>query len=244
MNTVLIEDSQRTRIISINRPANRNAIDKQTAIDLQKAFVDFEKSDQRVAIITGIGDGAFSAGADIKDPPEIWRNMPSVGFDTTKPIIAAISGWCIGGALMTVAMCDLAVATETARFSYPEGRIGVTGGVAAALAGRIPHKFAMELVLLGRVVTAQRACEMGLVNEVVLDGAHLETAMKMAREMEGMAPLVLQGLKRFVRQVLPRSPSEDMLLAQRTVMEIAQSDDHREGAAAFREKRAPVFTGR
>jgi enoyl-CoA hydratase len=244
MNTVLIEDSQKTRIITINRPANRNAIDKQTAIDLQNAFIEFEKSDQRVAIITGSGDGAFSAGADIKDPPEIWRNMPSVGFDTTKPIIAAISGWCIGGALMTVAMCDLAVATQTARFSYPEGKIGVTGGVAAALVGRIPHKLAMELVLLGRVVSAQRAYEMGLINEVVPDGAHMETALQMAREMEEMAPLVLQGLKRFVRQVLPRSPSEDMLLAQRTVMQIAQSDDHREGALAFKEKRAPVFTGR
>lgn len=244
MSNVLIEDEGRIRIIRINRPDSRNAIDKSTAIELQAAFVDFERSEQLVAVLAGVGDKAFSAGADMKDPPEIWRNMPSVGFETTKPIIAAVSGWCIGGALMTMAMCDLCVATETARFSYPEGRVGVTGGVAAALAGRLPHKIAMEIILLGRTITAQRAYQMGLINEVVPDGQHIEAAMMMAREMEAMAPLVLSALKRFVRQVVPRSPSEDMLLAQRTVVEIALSSDHREGVAAFKEKRAPQFTGR
>ncbi|MBI1292891.1 enoyl-CoA hydratase [bacterium] len=243
MATVQIEDKGAVRIITIDRPQKSNAIDRQTALDLQAAFVDFEGSKQRVAVLTGAGGKAFSAGADIKDPPEIWRMMPGVGFDSDKPVIAAVSGWCIGGALMTMVMCDLCVAGRNSRFSYPEARIGLTGGVAAALAMRIPHKLAMEILLLGRQIDAQRACEMGLINAVVDEGLHLDAALEMAGELAEMAPLVLRTIKRFVARTLPKGPSELMLEAQMELAVINSSADKLEGDIAFREKRAPRYTG-
>ncbi len=112
---------------------------------------------QRVAIPTGNGGRAFSAGADVTDLPELWRCVPTVGIKTDKPVIAAVSGWCIGGALVMAMMCDLLVAGDNARFSYPEGKVGITGGMIAGLAARIPHKIAMEIMLLGEPLDAARA---------------------------------------------------------------------------------------
>ena len=102
-----------TTLIAINRPERRNAICAKTAIELQQAFADFDRSDQRVAVITGSGNDAFSAGADISDLPELWRCIPTVGITTEKPIIAAVAGYCVGGALVMAMMSDLLVAAES-----------------------------------------------------------------------------------------------------------------------------------
>ena len=110
-----------------------------------------------LAALTGAGNEAFSGGADTGNFPELWRCIPTVGFETGKPIISAVGGWCVGGALVLSMMCDLTVAAENARFSYPEARLGFTGGLIAGLAARIPHKVAMEMMLLCRIVDAQRA---------------------------------------------------------------------------------------
>ena len=141
MSKVLVENNpDGTTLISINRPERRNAICAETALLLQKAFVEFERSPtQRAAVLTGAGNEAFSGGADTGNFPELWRCIPTVGFETNKPIVAAVGGWCVGGALVLAMMCDLAVAAENARFSYPEARLGFTGGIIAGLAARIPH---------------------------------------------------------------------------------------------------------
>ncbi|MBD0417074.1 enoyl-CoA hydratase/isomerase family protein [Oryzicola mucosus] len=243
MSKIEITDHGKVRLITINRPERSNAVDRQSALDLQAAFQEFEASDMRVAVLTGAGEKAFSAGADIKDPPEIWRIMPTVGFESEKPIICAVHGWCIGGALMTMVMSDLCVADATARFSYPEARVGVTGGVAAALAARIPHKIAMELLMMGKPISADRALEVGLINQVVEKGKHVDTALEMGQELSQMAPMVLRTIKRFVSRTLPKSPSELMLAAQIEIGTIWASADKKEGEDAFLEKRAPVFVG-
>lgn len=232
-------------LFTINRPERRNAICSKTALELQQAFAEFDSSSQRVAVITGAGDQAFSAGADVSDVPELWRCIPTVGITTEKPVIAAVGGWCIGGGMIIVMMSDLAVAAENARFSYPEAKLGLTQGMIAGLAGRIPHKIAMEVMLLARVLDAQRAYEAGLINAIVPTGTQVEAALKMGRELCQMAPLVLKTLKRFVTStVLASGPAEHFARAKRDLDIIAQSEDVKEGFSSYREKRAPVFKGR
>jgi enoyl-CoA hydratase len=233
-------------VVAIDRPERRNAICRTTALELQAAFAAFDADPaQRVAVLTGTGDDAFSGGADVTDLPELWRCVPTVGIVTEKPIIGAVAGWCVGGALVVTMMCDLLVAADNARFSYPEARLGFTGGMIAGLAARMPHHAAMELILLGRPIDAQRAWSLGFVNEVVPKGEQVNAALKMARELAASSPVVLRTLKRFVVEgVLPAGPSEAMARAMRDLGQVRDSEDAREGVAAFREKRAPRYTGR
>lgn len=232
-------------LVTINREARRNAISARTAIELQQTFAEFDRSDQRVAVITGAGTAAFTAGADVSDMPELWRCVPTVGITTEKPVICAVSGWCVGGGLVMAMMADLLVASEDAKFYYPEARLGTTQGMIAGLAARIPHKVAMEMMLLARPVGAARAYQAGLVNELVPNGQHVEAALAMARELAGLAPLVLATLKRFVNEsVLAHGPTERFGCTRREMEVIAQSVDVQEGFRAQREKRAPKFIGR
>lgn len=232
-------------VISINRPERKNAICAETALMLQSAFAEFDRSQQRVAVVTGTGNDAFSAGADVTKLPELWRCIPTVGIQTDKPIIAAVGGWCVGGALVMTMMCDLLVAAENAKFSYPEAKLGFTGGLIAGLAGRIPHKVAMEMMLLCRTVDAQRAYAVGLANEVVPTGQQVEAAIRMGAEIATFSPMVLTTLKRFVtRDVLAKGPSEQMAMTAAALAAVRESEDGREGVAAFKEKRAPRFSGR
>lgn len=239
------EVRERVALITIRRPEKLNAINKQVALDLQAAWRRFEAGEERVAVITGEGERAFSSGADVSDLPELWRAMPGVGARVEKPVIAATSGHCIGGAVVLVQLCDLCIAAESTRFSYPEARLGFTGGMIAGLAGRIPHKVAMEMMLMARPMTAARAYEVGFVNAVVPDGRHVAEALAWAGELAEMAPLVLRTLKRFVtEQVLPKGPSELMGAALRDLGVIQTSEDIEEARAAWREKRKPAFKGR
>lgn len=245
MAQITIEQHGKVTLFTINRPARKNAICKDTALELQAGFVEFDSSDQRVAVITGTGNDAFSSGADVSNLPELWRCIPGSGFTTDKPIVAATAGWVVGGAMVLTMMCDLLVAADNTKFSYPEGKLGFTGGMIAGLAARIPHKVAMDIMLLGRTIDAQRAYNVGLATDVVPVGKQLETAMQQAESMAESAPLVLQTIKRFVNQhVLPKSPSEAMSETLRQLNVVRDSDDIKEGMAAFREKRAPSYTGR
>jgi enoyl-CoA hydratase/carnithine racemase len=245
MSAVAVETKGAVSIIRINRPERLNAINQDVAVELQRAFKAFDADDgQRVAVLSSVGDRAFSSGADVSNLPELWRCIPTVGFDTEKPIIAATTGWVIGGAIVMVMMCDLMVSTEDTRFYYPEAKLGTTAGGISSLVTRMPHKLAMEIMLLGAKVPAQRAYDVGFVNRVVANGEHETVALEMAAELLESAPLVIGALKRLVAQVMPVGPIERMVGISQTIARVRASEDMQEGIAAYKEKRKPKFKAR
>lgn len=239
-----VHEDGKTTIFTLDRPHIKNAINVEVAELMHRKFAEFDASDQKVAIITAAGKH-FCGGADLTDPPAVWKVYPTLGIRTEKPVICAVNGLAIGAGFIIAVMSDLCVASERAVFHYPEAQIGVAAGGIATLAARIPHKLAMEVMLLGRPTSAQRAFEMGFVNQVVPHGEELGAALAMARELEKMGPLVLKLLKRFVTEhTLPQTPFEKMARAQRDIDVVASSEDWKNGMAAFLEKRDVVFTGR
>ena len=245
MSAVTVEDKGAISIIRINRPERLNAINQDVALEMQLAFKAFDADEsKRVAILSSVGDRAFSSGADVSNLPELWRAIPTVGFDTEKPIIAATTGWVIGGAIVMVMMCDLMVSTESTTFYYPEAKLGTTAGGISSLVTRMPHKLAMEIMLLGSKVPARRAYDVGFVNRVVPNGEHEKAALEMAEELLESAPLVIGALKRLVAQVMPVGPIERMVGISQTIARVRQSEDMQEGIAAYKEKRKPRFKAR
>ena len=241
---VLYESRDAVAIITLNRPAKRNAINEEMAVALREAWVRFEQGADRAAVLTHAGEH-FTGGADITQPPlDFPACVPNVGVKLTKPVVAAVGGWAVGGGVVAVQMCDLCVADETARFMFPEAKVGFTGAVIAGLAARIPHKVAMELMLLGDAITAQRMYDVGFVNRVVPAGTHREAALEYARRLADNAPLVLQLLREFVSEVIPRGPAEASAVSRFAVARVRASADAQEGRASFREKRKPRFTGK
>lgn len=243
-NTVTYESRDGIAEIIINRPEKYNVIDHDVVEGLHRAWQHFAASEDKVAILAANGDKAFSAGANLKDiPHDFWRAVPGVGVAVEKPVIAATAGLVVGGGLVLVQFADLAVAADNTVFSYPEAKVGYSGGLIASLAARIPHKLAMELLLVGGSIDARRAYEGGLVNRVVPLGQQLAVARELAAQVAANAPLALKLLKGFVGELLPKGPSEAAAIARARVEAVKTADDQREGIAAFLEKRPPVFAG-
>lgn len=245
MSAIVYDSRDGIAEITINRPEKYNILTHEVVAGLHDAWVRFNQSSDRVAILTGAGDKAFTAGANLKDiPHDLWRAVPGIGVKVDRPVIVATAGAVVGGGLVFVQMADLAVAAENTVFSYPEAKVGYSGGLISSLAARIPHKIVMELLLLGGSIDAKRAYEVGLVNRVVPTGRQLEAARELASEIAANAPLVLSMLKSFVAQVLPKGPTELAAIARSSVEAINGSVDFREGIAGFLEKRPPAFTGK
>jgi len=242
---VTYESNDRIALITINRADRMNALNEDVIVGLQQAWQRFENSEDRVAVLHAAGDRAWSVGADVKNPPtEMWQGVPSVGATVSKPIIAAVHGWCIGGAYCIVQMCDLVVASANTTFKYPEAQLGFTGGLIASAVARIPHKYAMEFMMLGEDFDAERAAAAGMVNKVVPAGEELEAAMTWARILADSAPLVLETVKRFSLDTMNKSPAEAGAVSREQLLKVRNSADGKEGGRAFAEKRTPQFTGK
>ena len=232
-------------VITMNKAERMNRLDPELVDGLHNSWKRLMADDEaRVAVLTGAGDKAFSAGADLKNVPhDLYRAIPSVGVPVDKPVVAAVAGWCIGGGMVLTTMCDILIAADNTTFSYPEVKIGFSGGLISNLASRIPHKIAMELLLVGDNMTVQRAYEIGYVNKVVPVADLQSTAMDWAQRIAATAPLPSQMLKRFVLEKLPKGPTEQAAVARVQVEAINDSDDWAEGQAAFAAKRPPVYHG-
>lgn len=235
----------RTAIISIDRAEKLNALDEDVVQSLRSCLLRYAGSEERCAVLTAEGNRAFSVGADIKAPPkEMWQGVPGVGVLTDKPIIACVQGFCVGGAYILAQMCDLVVAADNTIFKYPEAQVGFTGGLIAGMAARVPHKVAMEFMLLGQDLSAERALEVGMINKVVPLGQQMDAALEYARILEDSAPMVVQTIKNLVSETLPRSPAETSALTRDKLLAVRDSEDGAEGRTAFAEKRKPDFRGR
>lgn len=248
-------------VVTLDRPDVRNAMNSEVATALGRYLEQADSDDDiRCLIVTGAGDRAFCAGADlgaisrgesINVPDhEEWSFGGFVNHPIRKPTIAAVNGAAVGGGLEIVLACDLAVATPNARFGLTEARRGVVagGGGAFRLPRRIPPIVAMEMLLTGSVIDADRALELHLVNRIVDAPDLLPAALALAAAIAEGAPLSVEAHKRLARGVGPdgRTAAEEELwhASREAVLRARASADAREGATAFLEKRQPQWSGR
>ncbi|WP_030815399.1 crotonase/enoyl-CoA hydratase family protein [Streptomyces sp. NRRL S-337] len=239
-------------LITIDRPKARNAVNAAVAAGLSAALDQLEADPAlRAGVLTG-AQGTFSAGMDLKaalagESPEI----PGRGFGgltqarTTKPLIAAVEGWAMGGGFELALGCDLIVAADDARFGLPEvsrGLIAAGGGV-IRLPQRIPYHLAMELLLTGEPVSGERAGQLGIANRVVAAGETVATALQLAERIAQNAPLALAAVKELVRAADGAPEAEAFAVQGQQMARLAASADVREGMTAFTERRSPVWQG-
>ena len=258
---VLAEQHGHTLLVTLNRPDARNAVNNAVTVGVGEALDHAEVSpDIWVVVVTGAGDKAFCAGADLKqvaagrmgDRDERFARWGFAGYVThaiSKPTIAAVNGFALGGGTEIVLASDLAVAADTATFGLPEVKRGIFAGAGGAfrLPRQIPQKVAMEAILTGRPIPAQRALEVGLVNRVVPRGELLDAAFELADAICENAPLAVQTSKRIARGITDEhvaAEDDDWARSAAEGERLLRSDDAREGMRAFAEKRAPQWQGR
>jgi enoyl-CoA hydratase len=250
---VLVERRDGVQIITISRPQAKNALNLAVARGIAEAVDELDASDDlRVGVLTGAG-GTFSAGMDLKaflrgESPAI-EGRGLCGITVTppkKPLIGAAEGWALAGGFELLLACDLVVAGDTARFGVPEvtrSLVAAAGG-ALLLPRRIPCAIAMEMLLTGEPITAQRGAEVGLVNRLVPAGTALEGALELAARVASAGPLAVAATKRIARSSADWTLAEGWEEQERIIAPVFVSEDAREGAAAFAEKRSPVWSGR
>jgi enoyl-CoA hydratase len=242
-------------IVRLNRPKELNALNRKVMEELVQAFQALDADDTcRCIILTG-NERAFAAGADIKEMADAdavkmvtidqfakWDQIKK----TKKPIIAAVSGFALGGGCELSMICDMIIASETAKFGQPEIKIGVMPGAGGTqrLTRAIGKARAMEMVLTGRFISAQEAYEAGLVNKVVPIELYLQEAIKLAKEIASMPPVAVRLAKEAVLNAFESHLDQGLHFERKNFYLLFATEDQKEGMKAFTEKRNPEWKGR
>jgi enoyl-CoA hydratase len=252
---ILTEKIDQVALVRLNRPNALNALNNALMGELMSALAEFDSNPEvRSMVITG-DERAFAAGADIKEMAKasavdmLNKDIISI-FDRImefkKPVIAAVSGWCLGGGNELAMSCDMIVASETARFGQPEINLGVIPGAGGTqrLTRAVGKAIAMEMVLNNRMLTAEEALQHGLINRVVPVERYLEEAVELAGELAARAPLAVRLGKEAVNRAFESFLGDGLADERRAFQFLFASDDQKEGMAAFVEKRQPDWKGR
>lgn len=252
---IIVRRQDRVGIIQLNRPAAMNALNSPTMAELLAVLRQFDRDDGLgCTVITG-SDRAFSAGADIKQMAQAsvveMMAMPFLDYwdqllHIRKPVIAAVSGWCLGGGCELALACDMIVASETARFGQPEINLGIIpgGGGTQRIARAVGKALAMEIVLNDRRLTADEALHYGLVNRVAPVDSYLAEAIKLAADIAGRAPVAVQLGKEAVNQAFELPLTAGLRDERRLFNALFSTEDQKEGMTAFVEKRAANWQGK
>jgi enoyl-CoA hydratase/carnithine racemase len=256
---ILYETKGRVAHITLNREERRNAINPETSQELLNAFTAFKEDDDLwVAIVTGAGDKAFSAGADLVAMSESFAgggsgapmNVPFAGitrgFECWKPIIAAINGYCLAGGLELALSCDIRIAAEHATFGLPEPKRAIIPAATGTqrLPRAVPLAFAMEVLLTGERFDAETALRFGLISRVVPADELAATAEEIAEKIAECGPLAVRYIKQAVIQGREMSFEDGLALETKLAGAVFRSEDAREGPTAFAQKRKPNYKGK
>lgn len=252
---ILVERDERVGIVTLNRPKELNALNTQLVGELASALEEFDHDEAiRCMVITGAGERAFAAGADIKEMAdkspmqmltgsfENWQRITRIH----KPLIAAVGGYALGGGCELAMHCDMIVASENARFGQPEILLGIIPGAGGTQRlARVLGKYrTMEMVLTGAQVSAQELHSLGLINRIVPKGEHLTEALKLAKLVAEQAPLAARMAKDAVLAAFETSLSEGLDVERKNFFLLFSTEDMREGMQAFIEKRKANFQGK
>jgi enoyl-CoA hydratase len=254
-SNILVETRGRVGLLTLNRPKSLNALNYEMLTEMAAALAAFDADPAVGAIVLAGNERAFAAGADIKEMAEAsMAQMMERGFaelfncfrDIHKPVIAAVSGFALGGGCEIALSCDMIVASETAKFGQPEIAIGVMpgGGGTQRLTHAVGKALAMEMILNNRNLTAAEALQLGLVNRVVPVERFLDEGLALAGEVAGRAPLAVRFAKAAINSAFEAPLSEGIAGEQRAFYLLFASEDRVEGMRAFVEKRAPEWKGK
>lgn len=253
--SILVETHGKTGLITINRPQALNALNHALMNELMDALDAFDNNEAIGAMVITGSEKAFAAGADIKEMADksalqMSREDHIAVFGRIrairKPVIAAVSGWALGGGFELALSCDMIIASDTAKFGLPEITLGVIPGAGGTqrLVRAVGKALAMEMILNDRKVNAQEALHFGLVNRVVPAGEYLNEALKLAEEIAARAPLAVCAAKRAINHSYESFLKDGLDEEKQIFYNLFNSEDQKEGMSAFAEKRKPQWKGK